>query len=185
MQQKCLQFHTSKSFPQTLKILEKEKLEIIFQSTRCRIDFTELTVEEQISWIEEREKYMKRCDELLKKNRGKYESYFEGIISFRAQTKELLKLHKHSPSSYKTSEKYEQFIKKGKKLRESFDFMRLFVYLSDFSDQIPLRTEVTCSCIIAKKGTNLVRYLSFERDPIVTIIGSKASSLKSTLEKQF
>ena len=182
MQQKCLQFHTSKSFPQTLKILEKEKLEIIFQSTSCDIDFTELTVEEQISLTEERENDMKRCDELLKKNRGKYESYFESMISYRDQTKELLKLHMHSPSSNKTSEKYVQFIKAREKLNGAYDLLSLYAYLSN---QIPLMTQATCSCIIAKKGTNLVRYLSFESDPIVTIIGSKASDLKTTLESKF
>lgn len=181
MQQKCFQFHTSKSFPQTLKILEKEKLEIIFQSNRCQIDFTELTIEEQISWIEEREKDMNRCDELLKKHRGKYESYFESIISFREQTKELLKLHKRSPSSYKTSEKYDQLIKARKKLSGTWDSLRLYAYLSH---QIPT-TSAACSCILAKKGTNLIRYLSFESDPIVTIIGSKASYLKLTLESKF
>ena len=182
MQQKCLQFHTSKSFPQTLKILEKEKLEIIFQSNRCQIDFTELTVEEQISWIEEREKDMNRCDEFLKMNRGKYESYFESIIGFREQTKELLKLHKHSPSSYETSEKYEQFIKAREKLNGTWDFLKLYAFLSH---QIPSGTIAVCSCIIAKKGTNLVRYLSFESDPIVTIIGSKASDLKTSLKSKF
>src|SRR3972149_9302656 len=151
MQQKCLQFHTSKSFHETLKILEKEKLEIIFQSTSCRISFTELTMEEKISWIEEREKDMTRCDEFLKNHSGKFDSFFESMMDFRKQSKELVNLHKSSPTSYKTSEKYEQFIKARDKLRGKWDFLALYDIWVDhlrFS-----RSIVSCSCIIAKKGT--------------------------------
>jgi len=182
MQQKYLQFHTSKSFSQTLEILEKEKLEIIFQSNECRIDFTELTIEEQISWIEANEEHMKHYDMFFKKQGGNLESYFESIMDFRKQTKELVKLHRNNPSSYKTSEKYDQFIKAWEKVKGKYDFRPVYHYSQEY---LKPNVRVSCSCIIAKKGTNLVRYLSFESDPIVTIIGSKASDLKTSLKSKF
>ena len=182
MQQKCIQFHTLKSFPQTLKIFEKEKLEIIFRSQNTHIDFADLTIEEQISWIETREKRMQRCDKFLKKHSGKFENLFESLTDLRKQTKELVKLYRSNPLSYKTSEKYEQFSEERKKLVEKYDYNALYDLLSHyFHDSL----SVYCSCIIAKKGNNVVRYLSFKKDPIVTIMGSKASGLKSSLESKF
>jgi len=44
---------------------------------------------------------------------------------------------------------------------------------------------IRCSLLVAKKGDNTVRYLSFKRDPILTITGPNASKLKSTLENKF
>ena len=34
-------------------------------------------------------------------------------------------------------------------------------------------------------GTDIIRYLSFEQDPVLTITGPNATNLKSSLEKQF
>ena len=182
MQQKCIQFHTLKSFPQTLKIFEKEKLEILFRQEGTHINFSDLTIEEQISWIETREKRMQRCDKFLKKHSGKSENLFESLTDLRKQTKELVKLYRSNPLSYKTSEKYEQFSEERKKLVGKYDYNALYDLLSHhFHDSL----SVYCSCIIAKKGNNVVRYLSFKKDPIVTIMGSKASGLKSSLESKF
>jgi len=44
---------------------------------------------------------------------------------------------------------------------------------------------IQCSLLIAKKGDNTVRYLSFMRDPILTITGPEAKNLKLTLESKF
>ena len=183
MQQKCIQFHTLKSFPQTLEIFEKEKLEIIFRSQNTHIDFADLTIEEQISWIQTREKkYMQRCDKFLKRHSGKFENLFESLTDLRKQTKELVKLYRSNPLSYKTSEKYEQFNEERKKLVEKYDYNALYdLLVHHFHDGL----SVYCSCIIARKGNNVVRYLSFKKDPIVTIMGSKASGLKSSLESKF
>ena len=182
MLQKTIQFHTSKSFPQTLKIFNKEKLEIIFHSERLHMNFMDLTLEEQISWIKTREKYLRHSDEFLKKHSGKFENLFDSLRDLRTQTKELLELYKTEPLSYKTSEKYEQFNRERKQLMEKYDYNALYDLLSHhFRDGL----SVYCSCIIARKGPNLVRYLSFKRDPIVTIIGSKASDLKTSLESKF
>ena len=181
MQQKCLQFHTSKSFDETLKILEKEKLEIIFKSNNCYINFVELTTDEQISWIEEEEKDMEDCDNFLKKNSGKYDSFFESIADFREQTKELVKLYQSNPSSSKISEKYEQFIK----ARENLNITWISGLSPLWTYHLRPKASVNCSCIIAMKGTNFVRCLAFETDSILTIAGHNATNLKSTLEKKF
>jgi hypothetical protein len=44
---------------------------------------------------------------------------------------------------------------------------------------------IRCSLLVAKKGDNTVRYLSFKRDPILTITGPEAKNLKSTLQSKF
>jgi len=55
------------------------------------------------------------------------------------------------------------------------------LWLNLFRDHLT----IYCSCIIAKKENNIVRYLSFEKDPIVTLFGAKSKKLKSSLEKKF
>jgi len=182
MLQKCIQFHTSKSFPQTLKILKKEKLEILFHSERIRLDFTELTVEEQITWIQTRERYLRRSDEFLKQHNGKFENLFDSLKDLRTQTKELVKLYRSDPLSYKTSEKYEQFNKAREQLRKKYDYDALYDLLSHHFHE---GLSVYCSCIIAKKGNNLVRYLSFKRDPIITIQGPESIAVKAILISKF
>ena len=181
MKQKYVQFHTSKSYKETLDIFKKEKIEIIFRSASANIYFADLTVEEQISWIETREKYLKYCDQFLKKYNGQFENLYQNVISFRTLTKELITSYRTNPSSYKTSEKYEQFNKKREQLSK-IDYNAMYNVWTLYFRNNPF---VYCSCIIAKKGTNYVRYLSFRKDPIVTIIGSKSTDLKLTLEKKF
>jgi len=73
-------------------------------------------------------------------------------------------------------------IKSKKKLNEDFNLMSLYLL---WFNHIKNDIRVICSCIIAKKGTNVVRYLEFETDPVITITGPKAASLKSSLEKKF
>ena len=182
MKQKCVQFHTGKSFSQTLEIFKKEKLEIIFHNPHIRFYFEELTIEEQISWIEVNQKETAYYDRYLKKHGGKFENFINKIIEVRKQTKELVKLFRDNPSSYKTSEKYEQMIKSKKKLNDDFNFNLLYYF---WYNHLQEDIKVSCSCIIAKKGTTVVRYLEFKTDPVVTITGPKAANLKSSLEKKF
>jgi len=47
------------------------------------------------------------------------------------------------------------------------------------------QSKIRCSILIAKTGTDVVRYLSFLNDPIISITGVNAKNLKSTLEKKF
>ena len=182
MKQKCVQFHTSKSFAQTLKIFKKEKLEIIFYNPLVKFYLEELTIEEQISWIEANQKDTADFDRFLKKHSEKFENFVNKIIEVRKQTKELVKLYRDNPSSYKTSEKYEQMIKSKKKLNDDFNFNLLYYY---WYNHLQEDIKISCSCIIAKKGTTVVRYLEFKTDPVVTITGPKAANLKSSLEKKF
>ncbi len=182
MKQKCVQFHTIKSYYNTLKILKKEEFEILFSDTTADIDFESLTIEEQISWIETMENDQKHYDKFLKKHAGKFDDFFESVMDFRKQTVDLVKSYRNNPSSYKTSEKFEHFIKMRKKISNGINLNTLFFLGNEiFRDHMKVR----CSCIIAKKGTNIARYLSFQKDPIVTLIGPKAKNLKSYLEKKF
>jgi len=182
MKQKCVQFHTGKSFTQILEIFKKEKLEIIFHNPHIIFYLGELTIEEQISWIEANQKETAYYDRFLKKHSGKFENFVNKIIEVRKQTKELVKLYRDNPSSYKTSEKYEQMIKSKKKLNEDFNLNSLYLL---WINHLQNDAKIICSCIIAKKGTTVVRYLEFETDPVITITGPKAASLKSSLEKKY
>ena len=182
MLQKSVSFHTSKSFPQSLEILKKARLEILFHAEGIHFDFMELTVEEQISWLQTREKFLRRSDEFLKKHSGNFENLFDSLKDLRKQTKELIKLYRSRPLNYQTSEKYEQFNKARQQLMKKYDYEPLYDLLSHhFRDGL----SVYCSCIIAKKGNNLVRYLSFKRDPIITIQGPESRAMKAILTTRF
>ena len=181
MKQKCVQFHTIKSYYNTLKILKKEGFEIVFADRFCRLDLNLLTIEEQISWLETIEKDNKPMDKTLKKYAEDIENTFQSLIGFRKLTKNLIKSYRANPSSFETSKKYEQFIKTRDELRTKIDVQSLFFW---WNDNMTLHRGIRCSCIVAKKGTSLVRYLSFQADPIVTLF-TTSKNLKSSLEKKF
>lgn len=193
MKQKYVQFHTEKSYRQTLEIFKKEKLEIVFQSNRCTINIEDLSIEELVSHLETKKKDEKQWNDFVNHARERFDIFVEYLVDFKKQTKEFVKLYRNDPKSYNASEKYEQFMMAKKKLRGCHIFHSNEIsgiswygtFLSMMNTLLPLEQEIYCSCIIAKKEKSLVRYVSFLRDPIVTITGPKPNLLKLTLEKKF
>jgi len=184
MKQQTVCLHTKKELGLANKILKEEGMEIIFKSSNAYLQFSDLTSEEKASFIEIMTedlsvhlKYLEKGYEDIKKLEKKLQSYWSEAVAFG-------KLLRSNPNDYKTNEKYASFSKKslafGHPEERSWTRHRNMRYY----EPISLR-DVRCSVLLAKKGTETVRYVSFLKDPVLTITGPKAAKLKSSLESKF
>jgi len=198
MSQQCVHFHTNKELNTAEDILKMEGMEIIIQSNNATLLFSDLTDEEKKSYMIEVEKELKEHFQFSEKILKEFGMLLKDYRKFEKSTFESLKLMKNNPGKILRSKMYDKY---------SSNMTSLWTALSDCSYRMrhladPLgygigvprrRSEhnsvsigrIECSLLVAKKGDNTVRYLSFMRDPILTITGPNASKLKSTLEKQF
>ena len=187
MQQQTIYLHTEKNIEQTEKILKSDGFEIVLKSDSVQLTISDLTKEELDCW---KEFFGKKLNEFLKIC-DKQDDYIEKFRETRKQVNEKIKKFVDSfnenPQSFETSTIYEQIDKK------LYQISRTTLYAGDFNDMTSLHYDVpefrliSCSCIVAKKGSNVIRYLGFKAfpDPIITFSGPEAKKLKSSLEKMF
>lgn len=185
MQQKYVYLHTRKNLKQTEKILENSGMEIIFKSDDIALSLNELSVTETIAWFEE-------CNKVIQRTLKRVDSYKNELVTFKKNIEsagknisELVKLYHNDPNGYKTNEKYELCLKKMRKASNNYSYRTAIGFA--LRRTLRITTPISCSCLIAKKGSNVVRYLEFHenKDPILTITGPKATYLKTSLEKKF
>ena len=183
MEQKLVYLHTDKNLEEAKQILEQEEMEILLKTDTMYIDFSDMTEEEQSSWIklmrddledavDDLEIFYRKIQLFNKKN---YTSPENVRKMFEALSKS---------NDYVLSQAHIDLI------REIVEFGRKTKHISYFTrfethNVKKFGEAIRCSCIIARKGTDIVRYLEFLKDPILTINGPNATSLKSSLEKQF
>lgn len=185
MKQQSVYLHTKKELGYTINILKEQGMEIIFKSSNADLQFSDLTSEEKASFIEimaedlsEHLKYFEKGDKDVKKLEKKLQSYWSESVAFG-------KLLRSNPNDYKTNEKYASFSKMNLAFGHSADRRSMRYYRSmSYYEPLSLRN-IRCSVLLAKKGTETVRYVSFLKDPVLTITGPKAAKLKSSLESKF
>jgi len=183
MEQKLVYLHTDKNLEEAKQILEQEEMEILLKTDTMYIDFSDMTEEEQSSWI----KLMK--DDL--------EDAVDDLEIFYRKIQLFNKKNYTTPENvrkmFEALSKSNDFVLSQAHrdlIREIVEFgrkTRHISYVTRFGTRNIERfgEGIRCSCIIARKGTDIVRYLEFLKDPIITINGPNATSLKSSLEKQF
>ncbi|KEQ56546.1 hypothetical protein SCCGRSA3_02035 [Marine Group I thaumarchaeote SCGC RSA3] len=184
MKQECVFFHTEKGIEDAEQIFEKNNMKVVFKSDRCSIDFAELTDEEKIS-------FLKKDSQQIKES---IDNTQEMLSNISDDLKKIQKIYKDyeiaendnwnlkSLQRYETqSRRLEQRLSRLGRYRSSF-FVSRFLHLGMNRDG-----RIDCGVIIGNIDGNLVRYLEFHDndDPVVTITGSGATSIKSQLESQF
>jgi len=185
MKQKSVYLHTDKDLERTNYLLKQQGMEIIFKSSSVDLHFRDLTNEEQASFIETNAEELKTLLKCFENGDKSVKDLVKKIKTHREDAAEFVKLLRAEPKSFKTSQKFETYNKSRKAFAKQVNvcsqvsFMRMRYF-----DYLPL-SAVNCSILIAKKGTELVRYLSFKKDPVLTITGPKASKLKLSLESKF
>jgi len=197
MSQQCVHLHTAKELDATEEILKNEGMEIIVQIPTAYLSFDELTEEEKKSYLLEIEKNLtqqfKSNEAILKEFRKQMKSY----DSFKKTIFESLQTMKKSPTQIRNSNTYAKYSDGLRNI--GYIFHNFYASMEDVADPLgsSLRSSgrpstggvssgpIRCSLLVAKKGDNIVRYLSFKKDPVLTITGPKAAKLKSTLEKKF
>jgi len=183
MEQKLEYFHTNKDLKQTKEILTKEGIEIILSSNTMYINISEMTEEEQNVWIKLMREDLEDAVEDVEIFYRKLHRFFKNKNTFPTNFRKMLAELDKSNNSL-PSEKHRSLIDQLNDFEHS---ARRISYYENFRahDVRRFGGSIRCSCIIAKKGNDIIRYLEFLKDPVVTIKGPNASHLKSTLESKF
>jgi len=183
MQQQCVSLHTNKDLAETEQIFENEDMEILLKTNEMFINFSDMTDEEKISWIklmredlhiavDDMEIFYRKIERFNKKKHISPEDFRKMLDSLDMSKAIVL------------DEAHQNLI------RELVIFENESRHVSFYVNGRTLIVErfgegIRCSCIIARKGTDVVRYLEFLKDPVVTFTGPNANKLKSTLQSKF
>jgi len=187
MQQQCVYFHTEKEPKETENILKKEKMQIVFKAEQVHLQFKDLTEEEKRSWEKFQLEQINLSLEQITVHECKLEEYLEIIKVGIGDLVEFVESCKNNAGNAKEEKAIRQKLKqalKGVRFRELYHFEAIMLH--DIPNLFN-NDRISCSCIIAKQGENFVRYLRFlaNEDPVMTITGPNADSIKSTLEEKF
>jgi len=180
MQQKLVYLHTDKNLKETEEILKQQGMEIILTTESLYLNFSDMTEEEQFSYVKTLEADLEdTADELEIQDKEIEIIARKGSISkeFRA----ILSSLKNS-RNIDTIKHFQHLQEEVRRVRQLTNRIR---YFDHRSRDVHLNEGIHCSCLIAKMGTDVIRYLEFKNDPVLTITGPNATSLKSLLEKQF
>ncbi len=186
MKQDCVCLKTTKSLNKTERIIKKMGMDIILKTDSLDLMVRYLTPEERIAWLESLEKEMKR-------NMKEQEEDWAIIQGLRAKTKQFAEALSQILGTAKEDTNYDymgaiESLRHKIKIEIDEDRDIETVILRRGLEFLPHgllygTNEVSCSCLIAKKGQNLLRYIAIERDPLITIQGPEAQSIKKVLER--
>ena len=183
MQQQCVYFHTGKNTEETAEILKQQGWEIIYKSYNDDIDFNTLTEEERISWLLVYEERIKEQIRFLQKHDRREGSF---IISTDQIKQRFEKLSSKLSSQLPATEKFEIIASDMGIISEIYLQVTNWIHYIHEYGYPEYNHQIQCARIIAKKGSEQIRYLEFQvDDPIITITGPNANSSKSSLEGKF
>jgi len=200
MSQQCVHLHTTRELDATERILKMQGMEIIVQSNHANLRFSDLTDEEKKSYMLEVEKELKEQLEFNEKTLKGFGMLMKDYSKFKKSIFASLDLIKNSNGKIRTTKAYEKYssniMSLGNSFMDCFHGMNRIAFPLDLVPISWRRTQnssvvngtigtIRCSLLVAKKGDNTVRYLSFKRDPILTITGPEAKNIKLILRSKF
>ncbi|RZD42233.1 MAG: hypothetical protein CXT78_09760 [Thaumarchaeota archaeon] len=176
MNQECEFFHTEKKWESAKEILSKNGVEIFFKEEYAHLSIDELTDEERKAWKKEN---MHLLPDLLPKLKKASETIQKNIEVISQFTSLVGKPQVTVEDWLNLAPLYEQISSLQSDLTP-------FSYFERKPDRWKSEN-ISCNIIIGQKNGNLVRFLEFNDndDPVVTITGNSALSLKSEIEEQF
>jgi len=176
MQQQCVFFHTTKNLAESNEILKQEGMQIILKTNSLYLDFEDMNEEEQKSWLKEiRGDLEDAADDI--------DMFYKKLERFHSQKEEFPKNIRNLIDELPQSD----FVLSGQHKKIVQKLVEHFTYYNNFRTRDIQRfgQGIRCSCIIARQGDDIVRYVEFLSDPVVTVISKNAAKLKSVLEKKF
>ena len=183
MQQQCVYLHTFKELNEAEKIMKENGMTIILKQKSTNIYVNEMNEEEKRSYLETIKHEFADTLEEIGKAQVSGEMYFKTLQLMKTTIIEIFDLLNNTSNNPQINEKFDLFLAEVKKVNdivELFDKFRNARY-----SLIHVGHRPSCSILIAKKGDEIIRYLEFEKDPVITITGPNATNLKSTLESKF
>jgi len=181
MQQKLAYLHTTKDLAETETILKNEGMQIVFQSDDAEIKFSDMTEGEKISWLKSMQEDLEGQISDMKLNREAYEIGKNFIEKKFADVLNLVKDDNYS----NVDEKYKKIVNGMREIDQHYYKMGDWRNCVTIDHDLIRQSKLRCSCLIAKTGTDVVRYLSFLNDPILSITGPNATNLKLSLKEKF
>jgi len=181
MKQQCIYLHTTKDLAETEEILKNAGMQIVFQSDDADIKFSDMTEEEKISWLKSIQEDLDMQIKDMELNREAYEIGKNFIEKKFADVLNLVKDDNYS----NVDEKYKKIVNGMREIDQHYYKMGDWRNCVTLDHGLIRQSKLRCSCLIAKTETDVVRYLSFLNDPILSITGPNATNLKSSLKEKF
>jgi len=182
MKQECVYLHTFKNLQEAETILQENGFAVISKLNDIFLDVNEMNDEEKRSYLETIRNEFSETLEEIGSAEVTGEVYFKKLQMLKRTIFEIVDLLDKT-SNQQVIEKFNLLLAETKKINdiiEVFDKLTRTRYSIIHVDHRP-----KCSMLIAKKGEEIIRYLEFDEDPVITINGPNAINLKSTLEKLF
>ncbi len=186
MQQNYVCLHTFKNINEIENTVKHLGMEIVFKSSYAQIDVDDLTNEEGNAWIDSLETEVERVLESVPVLSKTLEDLAQKGKQHANEIRSLLKQYREN-SSKELLDKIKMLnrIASGE-LKNAWQFThtpyRMLEYIT--YPTVHVTSSVSVSCLIAKKGENVVRYINIleNKDPILTIMGPEASGIKEAIQ---
>ncbi len=186
MQQQYVYLNTTKNLEETERAVKELGMEVIFKSGYAQIDVDDLTNEERNAWIDSLETEVDRVLESVPVLSKTLEDLAQKGKKHANEICSLLKQYREN-SSKELLDKIKMLNTiASSELKNAWQFTptpyQMLQYITYPSFRVT--SSVSVSCLIAKKGENVVRYIGIleNKDPILTIMGPEASSIKEALQ---
>ena len=182
MQQECVYLHTFKNIQEAETIQKENGFVVITKIKDVYLDVNEMNDEEKRSYLETiRDEFTETLEEIASVE-VTGEVYFKKLQMLKRTIFEIVDLLDKT-SSNQVIGKFNLILAETKKINDIIDIFDKFLIRRNSMIRVGHRPH--CSMLIAKKGEEIIRYLEFEKDPIITITGPNAITMKSSLEKSF
>jgi len=185
MEQQLVYLHTEKNLEETEQILKNQGFEIIYKSMDDEIDFYNLTEHEKISWINAFKDDLKKQIIDLQQDDKDLEKHVDPKEFISKKFVNVFNFIQND-NKFQTNEKFEIIVNEMRLIDDQYNIIKNWLDCLIFIDHNALGySELRCSRLIAKRGSEKISYMAFLNDPILTLQSQNATNLKSTLEKKF
>ncbi len=186
MQQQYVYLNTTKNLEEIERVIKELGMEVIFKCKHAYVDLEGLTKEEKNAWIGGIEESVNRNLESGAIFSKTLEDLAQTGRKYASEAHALLRRYRENPSKEIFDSLFSMYLIAS---RHAKNYDLLHPSLTSMLELIanpgvPIPSSVSVSCLIARRGENVVRYIGIRdnKDPIVTIMGPDAEILKVSLE---
>jgi len=186
MKQECVYFHTDKGLIATEKEFREQGMEIVFRSSNTELKRNDLAEEEKNAWDKFTHEENKESIQALNKYDKSIGEFIDALKILRSGTKTTLELYHRGENLQKLKKSVNKLTHPDAEGNAMSAYHLVGGMEASLQNLVSINNDVNCACIIAKKGNTIVRYIKFlkNKDPVITITGTNASRLKTTLKEK-
>jgi hypothetical protein len=160
-------------------------MEVVFKTSNCYIDAGDFNKEERNAWLDGLEERLARNLEVGATFSKSLDDLAQAGRKHASRIYSLLKQYRENPSKeilYLINIHEDRFIYRSRDIGLMASPTSMLEFIA--APGIYAGTSVNVSCLIAREGENVVRYISIweNNDPIITIIGPHAEIIKAQFD---